>query len=146
SVAAGANCTISVIFTPQATGTRSASVSVVDNAANSPQTASLSGTGVGVAQVSLTPSTLSFGNQNVKTASAAQAITLSNPGSAALSITGVTMTGTNIGDFSQTKSCGTSVAAGGSCTISVTFTPQATGARSASVSLADNAAGSPQTA
>ena len=146
SVAAGGSCTISVVFTPQATGTRSASLSVSDNAAGSPQSVSLSGSGVGVAQISFSPATLSFGNQNLKVASAAQTITLSNPGTAALSITNIAITGTNTTDFNQTNTCGTSVGAGGSCTISVTFTPQATGARSSSVTVSDNAAGSSQSA
>jgi hypothetical protein len=146
SVAAGASCMISVTFTPQAVRARSAFVSVADNATGSPHKATLNGTGAGVAQVSLTPSSLSFGNQNLNTTSGQQTITLSNGGSGALSITSIAITGTNAGDFSQTNTCGASVAAGASCTISITFTPQAAGARSASVSVADNATGSPHTA
>jgi Abnormal spindle-like microcephaly-assoc'd, ASPM-SPD-2-Hydin len=146
SVAAGASCTISVTFSPQAAGSRSGSLTVTDDAADSPHSAALSGSGVAVAQISLTPSSLSFGNQNVKTASAARAITLSNAGSAALAITSIAISGTNAGDFSQTNTCGTSVAAGASCTISVKFTPQAAGARSASLTVTDNAAGSPHRA
>ena len=68
---------------------------------------------------------------------------MSNPGSAALSITSIAIIGTNSGDFAQTNTCGSSVAAGGSCTISVTFTPAAAGARSAAVSITDSATGSP---
>jgi hypothetical protein len=146
SVAAGASCTISVTFTPQGAGARSAAVSVTDNAAGSPHSAALSGTGVGLAQVSLTPATLSFGNQKLKTHSSAQTITLSNTGTAVLSITSIAFTGTNAADFSQKNACGTSVAAGATCTISIKFTPQAAGARSASLSITDNAAGSPHTA
>ncbi len=146
SVAAGSSCTISVAFTPQATGPRSASLSLTDNASDSPQTPALSGTGVGVAQASLNPSSVSFGSQNVKTTSAPQTITLSNAGSAALSITGIAITGANTADFAQTNTCGTSLAAGSSCTFSVTFTPQAAGARSASLVVTDNATGSPQSA
>ncbi len=146
SVAAGANCAISVTFTPQAVGARSASITVTDNAATSPQTAALSGSGVGVSQASLTPVSLSFGNQNVKTTSVAQTLTLSNSGSASLSISSIVITGINAADFSQTNTCGTGIAAGGNCAISVTFSPQAAGARTASVTVADNAAGSPQTA
>jgi hypothetical protein len=50
------------------------------------------------------------------------------------------VTGTNSSDFSQTNNCGTSVAAGGRCTISVTFTPATRGTRTASLRLTDNAA------
>jgi len=143
SVAAGANCTINVTFTPQATGSRSAAVSIADSAAGSPQSVTLTGTGIAPA-VSLSAASLSYSSQLVGTASSAQAVTLTNTGSASLTISSITVAGANSGDFSQTNTCGTSVATGANCTISVTFTPQATGSRSASVSVADNAAGSPQ--
>lgn len=80
------------------------------------------------------------------TASASQAITLSNTGNAALSITSISITGTNSGDFSETNTCGTSVAQSATCTITVVFNPTAAGNRTASISIADNATGSPQTA
>ena len=146
SVAAGNSCTISVTFKPTASGSRTASVSITDNASGSPQTVSLSGTGTGTAAVaSLSPTSLAFGNQSVGATSAAQTVTLSNTGTAALSITSLALTGTNAGDFTQTNTCGSSVAAGGNCTIRVTFKPTASGSRTASVSITDNASGSPQT-
>jgi hypothetical protein len=144
SVAAEGNCPISVTFTPSASGSRTASVSITDNASGSPQTVSLSGTGAGPV-VSLSPTSLTFGSQAVGTLGAAQTITLSNTGNAALSITSITVTGTNAKDFSETNTCGSSVAAEGNCPISVTFTPSASGSRTASVSITDNASGSPQT-
>lgn len=144
SVAPAGTCTISVTFTPGATGARSASVSVSDNAAGSPQTVPLTGTGTAAA-VGLSPASLAFGNQTQGTTSAAQTTTLTNTGSATLTISSITITGTNAADFAQTNNCGASVAVGGSCVITVRFTPSATGARSASVSVADNASGSPQT-
>ena len=49
------------------------------------------------------------------------------------------------GDFAQTNTCGASVAAGGNCTISVTFKPTASGPRTGTITIADSAAGSPQT-
>jgi hypothetical protein len=79
------------------------------------------------------------------TTSVAQNVTLTNTGNAVLSVASVGLTGTNPGDFSQTNTCASGVAVGANCSISVTFTPTATGARSASVSIADNASGSPQT-
>jgi hypothetical protein len=144
SVAAGGSCTISVTFTPLASGSRTASLSIADNASGSPQTASLSGTGT-VPAVSLSPVSLSFGNQSVGTAGAAQTVTLTNNGSASLSISSIAVTGTNAGDFSETNTCGSSVGAGGTCTISVTFTPTASGSRTASATITDNGSGSPQT-
>src|SRR5438445_2292748 len=83
------------------------------------------------------------------TTSAAQAVTLSNPSGAALTITSIGFTGTNPGDFGQTNNCPLSpstLAANGTCTINVTFTPTATGSRSATLAVADNASNSPQTA
>jgi len=147
SVAAGANCTISVTFTPSASGSRAASLTVTDNAAGSPQTVSLSGTAVATAPaVSLSPSSLAFASQAVGATSAAQSVTLNNTGNAALSVTSLAITGANASDFVQTNTCGSSVAAGAKCTISVTFTPSASGARTATLTIADNASGSPQTA
>ncbi len=91
--------------------------------------------------VALSASTLTFGAQNVQTTSAAQAVTLTNSGKGSLTITSIAATG----DFAQTNTCGASLAAGGSCAIAVTFTPTAAGQRSGSVTIADNAAGSPHT-
>jgi hypothetical protein len=143
SLAASANCTISITFTPTAAGTRTGAITVSDNAAGSPQTASLTGTGTAVGpSAALSPTSLTFASQTVGTTSAAQAITLSNGGTAALSITSIAATG----DFAQTNNCGTSVAAGGSCSISVTFTPTTTGTRTGTVTVTDNATSSPQSA
>jgi hypothetical protein len=147
SLAANANCAINVTFKPTATGARSASVSIADNAAGSPQLVSLAGTGAAAntPTVTFAPTSLTFASQALNSTSAAQTITLTNTGTAALTITGVTVTGTNAGDFAQTNTCPASLAANANCAINVTFKPTATGARSASVSVADNATGSPQT-
>jgi hypothetical protein len=133
-----------VTFTPAASGTRTAAVTLTDNATGSPQTVSLTGTGT-AAVASLSPSSLTFASQAVGATSAAQTITLNNTGNAALTLTSIALTGTNPGDFAQTNNCGSSVAAGANCTISVTFTPAASGTRTAAVTLTDNATGSPQT-
>ena len=143
SLAAGSSCTFSVTFTPSASGSRAALLSVADNSAGSPQTVSLAGTG-SVPAASLSPTSLSFGNQSVNTKSGTLSATLTNGGNAALSLSSIALTGANAGDFAQTNTCGTSVAAGASCSITVTFDPTASGSRSASVSFTDNAGGSPQ--
>jgi hypothetical protein len=146
SLAINANCSIAVTFKPTASGTRTASISVSDNAAGSPQTASLAGTGAGsgTATVSVSPASLSFGNQNVGTSSAGQNITLSNTGTGSLTISSVQLSGANTGDFPSTTNCGHSLAAGSSCTVTVTFKPTATGSRSAAIVLNDSGTGSPQ--
>jgi hypothetical protein len=143
SLAAGANCAISVTFTPTAAGTRTGTITVTDNAPGSPQTASLTGTGVAVGPTaSLSPTSLTFAAQTVGTTSAAQNITLSNSGTAALSITSIAASG----DYAQTNTCGSSLAAGANCTISVKFTPTAVGTRTGTVTVTDNAPGSLQSA
>src|SRR5207245_3389328 len=103
-------------------------------------------TGTGLS--SPAPSSLTFSGQNVGTTSAAQAVTLSNPTATALTITSIGFTGTNPGDFGQTNNCPISpstLAANGTCTVNVTFTPTATGSRSATLTVTDNASNSPQT-
>ncbi|NUR29806.1 MAG: choice-of-anchor D domain-containing protein [Catenulispora sp.] len=99
-----------------------------------------SGGGSGPA-VSATPTSVSFGSQTVGSTSGAQAVTVRNTGGAAATGIAVSVSG----DFAQTNTCGTSIAAGGSCTVTVTFKPAATGARTGTLSISGNAAGSPAT-
>jgi IPT/TIG domain/Abnormal spindle-like microcephaly-assoc'd, ASPM-SPD-2-Hydin len=139
SLAAGASCIISVKFTPTTTGTRTGTLTVTDNASNSPQTVSL--TGSGVLPAALTPTSLSFGSQVVGTTSAAKTVTLKNNQTVSLAISSITTSG----DYAQTSTCGTSLATGTSCTISVTFTPTTTGTRTGTLTVADSATNSPQT-
>ena len=92
-----------------------------------------------VVQFATTP--LAFGNQLINTTSAAQSVALSNPGTDPLVISSIAVTG----GFAQTNNCGSSLAAGASCTITVTFVPKATGAASGALTITHNAAGSPGT-
>ena len=141
SLAAGSSCTISVTFTPTATGSRTGSVTVTDSAIPATQTVSLSGTGTAPV-ASLSPTSLTFSSQALNTASPPQSLTLSNTGTATLNITSIAVSG----DFSQTNTCGSSVAAGASCTISVTFKPTGSGQRMGTVTVTDNASPTTQTA
>jgi hypothetical protein len=143
SIAAGAYCTISVVFDPSATGGRTAQLSITDNVPGSPQMVSLAGIGV-TPGITLSTATLAFGGVVTGLTSAAKTITLTNPGMGVLSISSITITGTNPGDFAETNTCGLTVLASGACTISVTFAPTAAGARSASVTVTDNVTGGPQ--
>ena len=149
TLAAGSSCTISLTFTPGTLGTRSASLTLTDNATDSPQSVALTGAGaIATPLVNLSPTSVSFGNQNVGTSSSTQAVTLTNSGTTPLSISSIAIAGTNAADFAQTNTCPSSsntLAAGSSCTISLTFTPGASGARSATLTFTDNAADSPQT-
>ena len=96
-----------------------------------------------VAAPSLSPNSLTFTSQSVGSATTAQVITLTNSGKADLSLTSIAVSGANSADFAQSNNCGSSVAAGASCAISVTFKPGASGTRTAAVALRDNATGSP---
>jgi len=145
SLPAGRTCTITVSFRPKTSGLITDTVTITDNAWNSPQTISLTGTGT-IAK--LTPTSLGFGNVTVGTSSTPQNITLTNVGNRTLNSIVITIVGTNASDFSLAPpgTCGSSLPKLTSCTISVTFTPTATGLRTASVSIADDGGGSPQTA
>jgi hypothetical protein len=144
SVAAGSRCSIIVTFTPTTTGTRTGTVSIVDNAAGSPQTVSLTGTGIAPV-VQLLPASLTFATELVGSSSPSQAVTLTNTGAATLSVSSISITEANVTDYLQSNNCGASVAVRASCTINVVFHPVARGPRSAVLSVSDDAAGSPQT-
>ncbi len=142
TLAASSSCTINVTFTPTASGTRNGTLTVSDGAWNSPQTVNLTGTGSPAPApiASVSPSSVSFGSQSLTTSSVAQAVTLKNTGTAALTLGTIQITG----DFTQVNNCSASLAANASCTINITFTPTAAGTRSGSLTISDNAAGSPQ--
>jgi len=136
TLAIGASCTVSVVFKPKTTGTLTATVTVTDNAIGGKQTLTLTGVGAAAAaKPSLAPTSLTLAPQAVGTASAPQTITLANTGKVALGVTSIKMTGTDAGDYAVANNCGGSVAAAGSCTITLTFKPTATGTRTASVSV-----------
>ena len=92
----------------------------------------------------VSPTAMVFGNQNVGQAGAGQTAVLSNTNSAALSIASITVSGAQASDYQQTNTCGASLGPGTSCTISVTFTPQAAGVRTAAIQITDSAFNSPQ--
>jgi predicted dienelactone hydrolase len=94
--------------------------------------------------VQLVPQSWNFGRVIVNHVSSAHAFTLTNTGATALTITGITFAETDPNDFSQSNTCGSSVAAAASCSISVVFKPGAQGTRSATMSIADTSIDSPQ--
>ena len=141
TLAASASCIINVTFTPTATGPLMGTLTITDNsngAAGSTQTVSLSGTGTApVAGVS--PPSLTFASQGVGTTSTSQIATLTNSGTALLTITGITASA----NFGQTNTCGGNLAPASSCTIAVTFTPTANGALNGTLTVTDNSGGVP---
>jgi Abnormal spindle-like microcephaly-assoc'd, ASPM-SPD-2-Hydin len=144
SLAAGANCTISVTFTASQFGPRSASITITDSTVGSPHSVSVNGIGLTSGpNATLSAASLTFAIQLVGTTSPAQSITLTNYGTTTLNITSITATPTT--NFAETNTCAAGLASGASCTISVTFTPSATGSVTGTLSVTDNAPGTPQT-
>jgi hypothetical protein len=137
----GASCTITVRFKPVNKGSFIGSLSIADNAPGSPQRVQLSGVGT---FIQTNPTSIGFGNQPVGTASFGRQTIVTNQGHNNVSISSITITGTNASDFAETNTCGTSLASGGSCKVVVTFTPSAKGKRTANVAITDNGGGSPQ--
>jgi hypothetical protein len=100
---------------------------------------------IGAPAVTLTPTSLAFASTAVGSTTAAKVVTIKNSGTATLNLTSETITGTNPTSFIKSATtCGTTLAAAASCTVSVEFKPAAAGALKASLSIADNATGSPQ--
>jgi hypothetical protein len=133
-VAVGASCTISVVFDPSAAGPGTATLSVNVGNGVATQTVALSGTGV-VSTYTVSPTSAAFGNQLVNLASGAKTITVTNTGALTLPITGIALSTSGSQPFSQTNTCGASVAVGASCTISVVFDPSAAGPSTATLSV-----------
>ena len=163
SLAAGATCTLSVVFAPQALGAQSATLSIDSNTSGAAPAVDLTGTGTAPPApiVTLTPTSLAFGNQTQGTSSAAQTITVKNSGTAALTGIAISMSESQpsavrsarsqaspitSANYSATTTCGSSLDVGASCTVSVIFSPTATGSLPGTVTISDNAADSPQKA
>jgi hypothetical protein len=141
TLTAGQNCTITVTFTPTASGTRAGTLTFKDNSAGSPsQTVSLTGTGESLA-LGLTPSSLSFGSITPGTSKILTA-TLTNDGSAAVSITQISISPVN-STFTQTNNCPASLGVQQSCSLTIDFTPPDTGTYNATLSVTNGAGSAP---
>ena len=145
-----ATCSISVTFSPLGAGQRTASLTITDDAPDSPQSVQLTGTGAalppGTPAAKLTPSNVSFGTITQGSAVAPQVVTLTNSGTGPLHIASVVASRTNASDFTLTNNCtAPSYAVGATCTIGLSLAPLATGPRTASVTITDDAPSSPQT-
>ena len=146
TLAANSSCVIGVDFQPTAVGPAAGGqITVSDNISTSPQVATLSGTGL--APVTVSPTSLSFGNETVGSTSAAKTVTVTNNLSSSLTMGTLSVTAGSPYVISLSSTClNPTVAAGASCTVILTFNPVTTGAApAASLSIGDNASGSPQT-
>lgn len=139
SLASGANCMISITFSPTTGGARGGSVTI-NSAGNSPQNVSLIGT-ASSGTASLSPTTVTFAKQNIWTSSSAQTVTLTNTGNTPLEIISVVASG----DYAQTNNCDSSLATSASCSINVSFQPSGGGTRTGYITVSDTDASSLQT-
>lgn len=144
TLAPSTSCSLNILFAPTGTGTRTATLNLVDSDSNSPQTVGVSGLGTsGV--VAATPATVSFGSTTLGTSAAAQSITLSNGNTSPITISSVAIAGANASDFVlAANSCGATLSVNGNCSATIYFRPTTAGARIATLSFADSATGSPQ--
>ncbi|MDD3519568.1 MAG: choice-of-anchor D domain-containing protein, partial [Chromatiales bacterium] len=145
---ASQQCAIELRFSPTATGVREGLLSITSDHAASPHAVNLTGTGTAAAPtpapaLSLSPTDHDFGSVAVGATSDAQAIALTNIGTATLS--GITLQ--LLGDYQQVSStCGATLAASGSCTVDVRFAPTGTGARPGGRVVSSDAEESPHVA
>jgi hypothetical protein len=154
ALAANSSCQIAVTFTPAVLGQFIATVNVSDMISGTPATQTAGMTGLtGTPNAILTEDQLNFGQQNVGITSTAKNLTLTSTGNVPLTISSITLTGTDTGQFAISgTTCGSSLAPLAHCTIPVTFTPTSDSPTvnsvtipfSAYVSVADNAPNTPQ--
>jgi phospholipase C len=141
-LAVSAKCTINVTFNPAQAGPLTGTLTITDSDATSPQVVNLQGIGSGVSLTnSLYPGLNYSAPVLLGSASAAQTVTLTNHSTSPLSITTISA----VGDYADTTTCTSSLAASDSCNISVKFVPSTSGIRYGNLVVADNDPSSPQT-
>jgi hypothetical protein len=139
TVAVGSSCSISVTFTPQATGPITGEMTIYANVYGGQLTVDLNGTGAAVGVVTLTPSTLSFGDVEVETTSTPLQITVANTnpaGTAAIPINSVSITAPFV---ISSNGCGTSLSADSDCQVNVEFAPTQAGEATGLLTFTDGA-------
>jgi hypothetical protein len=136
SIKAGTSCIIEVKFTPTATGTRAGTMTIDANVSGGEIALPLTGTGTAAGAVSLTPAAIDFGQVPVSTASQPLQATANNSGKTSVSVSSVKITG----PFAITaNTCGSSIAPGTACQLTVVFSPAAPGEASGKLSMTDDA-------
>jgi hypothetical protein len=150
-------CFVTVAFKPTATGVETATLNFNDDAPGSPHTVSLTGFGQALTvDLSVTTPTVTYAARSVNTTSSTQNATVLNTGTGSVSLTSISITGTNPGDFAITSPANecfnpnqgiyeTQLPEASNCFVQVAFTPLATGTRTATLQFVSNAVGSPQT-
>ena len=144
SLAAGASCALYVALHPGSAAALTGTLSVTDNATGSPQQVTLTGTGTAAPPVTLSATSLAFPATAPGSVSLAKTVTVTNGGTATLNLNSITIAGTNPTDFEMLKTCGPTLAPSASCAVIVAFKPAAAAAYTATLTITDNGASSPQ--
>jgi hypothetical protein len=142
TLAAFTGCSLGIVFTPSITGIRGGTLSVLASDFSQAHIAQLQGIGVGAGRTSIAVSSLNFAPQTVGTTSAAQAVAVTNTGSGTLHFNSISA---SPNFFLVTNQCGTSLAAGAHCSVSVRFSPTLAGMLVGTLTIADDGSGSPHT-
>ena len=139
TLAVGSTCSVQIVFAPTATGARSGLLTIYANVPGGQATVALNGTGTTAAAIVLTPLALSFPATIVNQTAPSQNITVSNTGGTPATLSAPVLSG-NASDFTiYANTCGATLPPDTGCTLTVTFTPTASGTRSATLSVTDNA-------
>ncbi|MBC3839934.1 choice-of-anchor D domain-containing protein [Streptacidiphilus sp. 4-A2] len=136
-------CQVDVSFTAPASGITTGTLTVPSDQPGSPTVLQLVGSTGGtnvITPPTLSPTALSFGDEAVGSSTTAQTVTLANPGASAITIGSIA---TNNSSYTQTNTCGSTLAAGASCAIAVTFAPTAGGAQSATLAVTNSGTSTP---
>ncbi len=143
TLAATSSCIIYTVFTPDATGAQTGTLSIATSDPTSPSVVTFNGVGTAV---QLVPNHYTWGSRPINVTSTTQSVALTNLSTIPLNLSNMTITGTNSGNFAiQSTTCGAQVAAGAGCSVLLTFTPTSLGTFSASLNVYDDGGGSPQT-
>jgi hypothetical protein len=132
SLGPSVGCTVAIVFTPTASGSRSGTFTITDDSGT--QTASLGGIGTSPATDALSPLALTFAPQQITTASAAQQITLTNSGDLPLTLIAAQITS---GDFTVVNACGNSLNPHSTCSMNVAFQPKNVGLLTGALNVSD---------
>ncbi len=150
-LAPSATCTINVVFSPSAAGTRTGTLTISSTSSSNPLSASLTGTGISaVSGLTLSTYALSMGSyERGAGSSPAMAVTLTNNDPSTIAFSAPVGAGgvpfPVVGDFAQRNNCGQTLAAGVTCSANITFTPTATGTRIGSLTVQSSASNGTQT-
>ncbi len=134
-LAKGTSCTLRVSFSPTGTGARNGVLAISANVAGGQLLAPLTGTGLATGSVSLQPAGLNFGTVQVGQTSATQAVTVQNVGGSSVTISSQVVSTPFV---RAATTCGTTLAAGAACAVTVAFAPKQAGGAAGSLTLTDS--------